>query len=61
MDDAVTSTDGGSARGSDGPLAELAPVSHAIFRVARLHKMLAGRLLRHVGLYPNQELVMMRL
>ncbi|MGH3505201.1 MAG: MarR family winged helix-turn-helix transcriptional regulator, partial [Nocardioidaceae bacterium] len=35
--------------------------SHAIFRVARLHKMLAGQLLRQVGLYPNQELVMMRL
>lgn len=42
-------------------LAELAPLSHAIFRVARLHKMLAGQLLRGVGLYPAQELVMMRL
>ena len=61
MDDAVTSTEDEPARGSDAPLAELAPVSHAIFRVARLHKMLAGQLLRQVGLYPNQELVMMRL
>jgi len=43
------------------PLAELAPLSHAIFRVARLHKMLAGQLLRGMGLYPAQELVMMRL
>lgn len=42
-------------------LAELAPVGHAIFRVARLHKTLAGRLLRELGLYPGQELVMMRL
>jgi MarR family transcriptional regulator, organic hydroperoxide resistance regulator len=42
-------------------LAELAPLSHAIFRVARLHKMAAGQLLRGVGLYPSQELVMMRL
>ncbi|AWB91288.1 MarR family transcriptional regulator [Aeromicrobium chenweiae] len=37
------------------------PVSHAIFRVARLHKLLAGQLLRETGLYPNQEQVMMRL
>jgi len=37
------------------------PVSHAIFRVARLHKLIAGQLLRDTGLYPGQELVMMRL
>ncbi|MFJ8186614.1 MarR family winged helix-turn-helix transcriptional regulator [Streptomyces sp. NPDC096105] len=37
------------------------PVSHAIFRVSRLHRMLAGMLLRDVGLYPGQELVMMQL
>ncbi len=42
-------------------LAELAPISHAVFRVARLHKMMAGQLLRGIGLYPAQELVMMRL
>jgi len=47
--------------GSDDVLARLAPVSHAVFRVARLHKALAGQLLRNAGLYPNQELVMMRL
>ncbi|WP_399880680.1 MarR family winged helix-turn-helix transcriptional regulator [Streptomyces sp. BBFR51] len=39
--------------------AEPASVSHAIFRVARLHKALAGRLLRESGLYPGQELVLM--
>ncbi|MEO8907688.1 MAG: MarR family winged helix-turn-helix transcriptional regulator, partial [Microbacteriaceae bacterium] len=37
------------------------PISHAIFRVARLHRMLAGSLLRKTGLYPGQELVMMHL
>jgi MarR family transcriptional regulator, organic hydroperoxide resistance regulator len=37
------------------------PVSHAIFRVGRLHKMLAANLLRPVGLHPGQELVMMYL
>lgn len=37
------------------------PVSHAIFRVARMHKMFAGQLLRETGLYPGQELLMMRL
>ncbi|MEU8472304.1 MarR family winged helix-turn-helix transcriptional regulator [Streptomyces sp. NPDC029006] len=36
-------------------------VSHAIFRVARLHRMLAGQLLRRAGLHPGQELVMMHL
>jgi len=28
------------------------PISHAIFRVARLHRMIAGNLLRRVGLHP---------
>ena len=37
------------------------PVSHAIFRLARLHRMFAGQLLRSVGLHPGQELVMMHL
>jgi MarR family transcriptional regulator, organic hydroperoxide resistance regulator len=37
------------------------PISHAIFRVARLNKMMAGDLLRSVGLHPGQELVMMYL
>ncbi len=35
------------------------PVSHAISRVARLHRTTAGRLLRGAGLYPGQEFVMM--
>jgi DNA-binding MarR family transcriptional regulator len=37
------------------------PLSYAIFRVARLHKALAGRLLRDAGLRPGQELVLMTL
>src|ERR1700752_4656104 len=37
------------------------PLSPAIFRVARLNKMMAGDLLRSVGLHPGQELVMMYL
>ncbi|WP_409474403.1 MarR family winged helix-turn-helix transcriptional regulator [Streptomyces sp. HC307] len=36
-------------------------VSHAIFRVGRLHRMLAGQLLRRVGLHVGQELVMLQL
>jgi DNA-binding MarR family transcriptional regulator len=43
------------------PSAAVGPVSHAIFRVARLHKELAGRLLRELGLYPGQELLLMQL
>ena len=37
------------------------PVSHAIVRVGRLHRILAGQLLRRVGLHPAQELVLMQL
>jgi DNA-binding MarR family transcriptional regulator len=46
---------------SQTPVAGVGPISHAIFRVARLHKMFAGQLLREAGLYPGQELLMMRL
>lgn len=36
-------------------------VSHAISRVARLHRIAAGRLLRDLGLHPGQEFLMMHL
>ncbi|WP_079175266.1 MarR family winged helix-turn-helix transcriptional regulator [Streptomyces malaysiense] len=63
----------GSGEGGEGPgagadvavavpsAATGGPVSHAIFRVARTHRMIAGQLLRRVGLHPGQELVMMQL
>lgn len=41
--------------------ARTGPVSHAIFRLARLHRMVAGQILRKAGLHPGQELVMMHL
>jgi MarR family transcriptional regulator, organic hydroperoxide resistance regulator len=44
-----------------GTVAGVGEVSHAIFRVARLHKVTAAKLLKETGLYPNQELLMMRL
>ncbi|MEV0253476.1 MarR family transcriptional regulator [Streptomyces sp. NPDC050732] len=37
------------------------PVSLALCRVARLHRTVAAALLRDLGLYPGQELVMMHL
>lgn len=37
------------------------PVSHAIARVALLHRSHARQLLRQIGLYPGQELMMMHL
>ncbi|MDQ0746141.1 DNA-binding MarR family transcriptional regulator [Streptomyces africanus] len=43
------------------PSVAAGPLSHAILRVARVHRMLAGQLLRRVGLHPGQELVMMQL
>ncbi|WP_030270330.1 MarR family winged helix-turn-helix transcriptional regulator [Streptomyces sp. NRRL B-24484] len=54
----------GTARPASVPVPAAAgggPVSHAIFRLARLHRMLAGQLLRRIGLHPGQELVMMHL
>ena len=57
-----TPTQQGESTSIPVPAAALGgPISHAIFRVARLHKMLAGTLLRRVGLHPGQELVMMYL
>jgi MarR family transcriptional regulator, organic hydroperoxide resistance regulator len=52
-DPACTSSLPSAARGG--------PVSHAISRVARLHRAAAGRLLRGAGIYPGQEFVMMLL
>ncbi|MEV8313241.1 MarR family winged helix-turn-helix transcriptional regulator [Streptomyces sp. NPDC059900] len=37
------------------------PVSHTVSRVARLHRIAAGKVLKEVGLYPGQEFVMMYL
>ncbi|WP_411084344.1 MarR family winged helix-turn-helix transcriptional regulator [Streptomyces sp. cmx-18-6] len=37
------------------------PVGHAVTRVARLHRIAAGKLLRGLGLYPGQELLMTHL
>ncbi|MGW6391802.1 MarR family winged helix-turn-helix transcriptional regulator [Streptomyces sp. NPDC055103] len=37
------------------------PVSHTLARVARMHRIAMGRRLRDLGLYPGQELMMMRL
>ncbi|WP_134122091.1 MarR family winged helix-turn-helix transcriptional regulator [Kribbella kalugense] len=37
------------------------PLTNAIVRVARLHRMIAAQLLRRVGLRLGQELVMMQL
>lgn len=53
--------DAAAADSGRGRVSSAGPVSHAIFRVARIHKLLAGQLLREVGLHPGQELLMMRL
>jgi MarR family transcriptional regulator, organic hydroperoxide resistance regulator len=37
------------------------PISNAIIRVTRLHRMRAQQLLREVGLHPGQELLLMHL
>ncbi|MFJ7158267.1 MarR family winged helix-turn-helix transcriptional regulator [Streptomyces sp. NPDC101118] len=58
-----TAADTGATSGcTAAPGAELeGPVSHAVSRVARLHRTAAGKLLKELGLYPGQEFVMMHL
>ncbi|GAA3828685.1 MarR family winged helix-turn-helix transcriptional regulator [Streptomyces coacervatus] len=52
-----------SVQGKDDavPTVADAPMSEAIFRAARVHRITAGSLLRETGLYPGQELLMMQL
>ncbi|GGN58812.1 hypothetical protein GCM10011579_022620 [Streptomyces albiflavescens] len=52
-----------SVQGKDDavPTVADAPMSEAIFRAARVHRIMAGNLLRETGLYPGQELLMMQL
>lgn len=38
--------------------ARVGDIGHAIFRVARAHRIAAGRLLREIGLYPGQEIML---
>ncbi|MFG3509082.1 MarR family winged helix-turn-helix transcriptional regulator [Streptomyces sp. NPDC047821] len=35
------------------------PISHSLARVARLHRIAAGKFLKAAGIYPGQEFVMM--
>ncbi|MFE4758186.1 MarR family winged helix-turn-helix transcriptional regulator [Streptomyces mirabilis] len=51
----------GSGSGDIPSAARIGPVSYAIFRISRMHRMLAGHLLRDVGLHPRQALVMRKL
>ena len=59
--DAAPSPSPEKARWTLPPTAAASPLSHAILRVGRLHRMLVGQLLRRVGLHPGQELLMMQL
>lgn len=43
------------------PVQDVGPISALIPAVARAHRSLAGSLLREVGLYPGQELLLMLL
>ncbi|MFE1879294.1 MarR family winged helix-turn-helix transcriptional regulator [Streptomyces diastatochromogenes] len=54
-------TTSGKAAGDIPSAAQHARVSHAIFRVGRLHRMFAGRLLSELGLHPGQAVVMRNL
>jgi DNA-binding MarR family transcriptional regulator len=50
-----------SCRGPVLPAGANGPLNHAIVRVAKLHHLLAKQFLRHTGLHPGQEVVMMHL
>ncbi|MBH1934842.1 MarR family transcriptional regulator [Streptomyces sp. AV19] len=49
--EAITTTEAGTC----------GEISHALARVAKLHRITAGQLLRRLGLYAGQELLMMAL
>ena len=50
------------SNGDDGlAVSRRAPVSFAVFALARAHRALAGRLLADLGLHPGQELLLMLL
>ncbi|NDZ82766.1 winged helix-turn-helix transcriptional regulator [Streptomyces sp. SID10853] len=59
----MTRTPTGATRGDVDARqdADSGQISHAIARVARAHRVTAGQLLRRMGLYAGQELLMMRL
>lgn len=50
-----------SCPGHSLPSGANGPLNLAIVRVAKLHHLLAKQLLRHTGLHPGQEIVMMHL
>lgn len=54
-------TTSGKGAGDIPTAAQHARVSYAIFRVGRLHRMFAGRLLCELGLHPSQAVVMRNL
>lgn len=55
--------DAGDTQGTDacGASERAGGIGHALFRVARAHRVAAGRLLREIGLYPGQEIMLGRL
>jgi MarR family transcriptional regulator, organic hydroperoxide resistance regulator len=62
MAKAATPSEGSAPTSVPVPAATLgAPIAYALYRVARLHRMMAGNLLRRVGLHPTQEVLMMYL
>ena len=47
---------------ASSPVADVeGPITHAIFRLARKHRVVVGTLLRPIGLFPGQELLLMQL
>ncbi|MCX4968590.1 MarR family winged helix-turn-helix transcriptional regulator [Streptomyces sp. NBC_00654] len=53
--------DGGSCTDALPSAARGGPLSHAVSRISRLHRITAGKLLRGLDLYPGQEFLMMHL
>lgn len=46
---------------NDRKITDEFPVSFSIFALARSHRALAGQMLREIGLYPGQEILLMQL
>jgi len=57
----VTTDSGSRGRAPSALAASGGPVSNALIRATRLHRLRARQLLQSIGLYPGHELLLMRL
>ena len=57
----MTTTDNEPEPAAPTHLEQIAPISDALFQAARVHRIAARDLLKDTGLYPGQEILMLKL